>query len=432
MRIDISYIRFALLTMLFCLVAEPLFSQEVGTKPIPFKVYENSSTPRLDLKVETGLDYRYQERDWAMPRYGKDVSFGSKFYLNAGYGLDYNWKDLTNSRDGISKFGLGYNFSPVHSMEFNGNFADNYKSVTATYYMNLNNAALRSDANSRFDIFLGAGIDTKFESENIAMGFATALRGRYNLTRNLGIYVEPRATFGASLRGTQEVTYVATSVSVGVSYKFGAPEFYIMDYIPPKALRNPKRLNVPYEFDVLPFFAFKSNLLFDAATAINISVEVPIGQRWSISAEWMFPWWLSDDKSTAIQLLSSNIEGRYWLGERRGKMKMTGFFAGYYVGGGLYDLRLDSKGYQGEFYIASGLCGGYAHALNQSGTLRMEYSLSIGYLSTDYRYYEGRADNRFMVWQYNGHYSWFGPTKGAVSFVWMLNINKKRKGGSVW
>ena len=67
---------------------------------------------------------------------------------------------------------------------------------------------------------------------------------------------------------------------------------------------------------------------------------------------------------------------------------MTGWFAGRYVGGGLYDFEYKAKGYQGEFFIAGGLSGGYAHTINKSGTLRMEYSLGIGYMQTDYRKYE--------------------------------------------
>ncbi len=174
-----------------------------------------------------------------------------------------------------------------------------------------------------------------------------------------------------------------------------------------------------------PLFAVKTNLLFLAALMPNVEFEVPIGNRWSIAGDWMFPWWITDDNANALQVLSGNLEGRYWFGERENRPQLTGWFAGFYAGGGLYDLQWRDNGYQGEFFIAAGLSGGYAHTINRSGSLRMEYSLGIGYLKTDYRYYEGMEDNKYLVWQHDGNYTWIGPTRAKISLVWMLN----KKGG---
>ncbi len=98
------------------------------------------------------------------------------------------------------------------------------------------------------------------------------------------------------------------------------------------------------------------------------------------------------------------------------------------AGGGLYDLEYKAKGYQGEFFIAAGVSGGYSHTILEkwvpSGNLRMEYSLGIGYLQTQYRQYEehwGIDDKWHTVRQNSGKYSWFGPTRARVSLVWMLN-----------
>ena len=43
-----------------------------------------------------------------------------------------------------------------------------------------------------------------------------------------------------------------------------------------------------------PLLAVKSNLLFDLASALNVELEVPMGKRWSVAGEWMFPWWRSN------------------------------------------------------------------------------------------------------------------------------------------
>ncbi len=178
-----------------------------------------------------------------------------------------------------------------------------------------------------------------------------------------------------------------------------------------------------------PLFAVKTNLLFDAASILNVELEVPIKDKWSIAGEWVFPWWTNDNgkadsERNRTQLLYGNIEGKYWFGDRERREVMTGWFAGLYAGGGLYDFERDAKGYQGEFFVAAGVGGGFAHTLNREGTLRMEYSLGVGYLQTNYRYYEAQydIDNRWHpIRTKNGTYSWFGPTQAKISIVWLLN-----------
>ncbi len=168
-------------------------------------------------------------------------------------------------------------------------------------------------------------------------------------------------------------------------------------------------------------FALKTNLLYDLLLTPSIEAEVPIGERWSIAGEWIFPWWTTKDNGNALQILSGQVEGRYWFGNRTNKPQLTGWFASFYAGGGLYDLQWKNNGYQGEFYIAAGASAGYAHTINNSGSLRMEYSLGVGYLNTEYRYYEGMQNNEYLVWQYDGRYTWIGPTKAKVSLVWFLD-----------
>lgn len=183
-----------------------------------------------------------------------------------------------------------------------------------------------------------------------------------------------------------------------------------------------------------PLFALKTNLLFDAATALNVEVEVPIGERWSVAGEWIFPWWLWEGKQNCLEVLSGNIEGRYWFGDRAERPQLTGWFAGLYAGGGYYDLEYERKGYQGEFFIAAGLSGGYAHTVSKSGNWRMEYSLGVGYLKTEYRKYEAMKDlygDWRLLKQLNGNYTWIGPTRAKISLVWMINHGyKAQKGGA--
>jgi hypothetical protein len=139
------------------------------------------------------------------------------------------------------------------------------------------------------------------------------------------------------------------------------------------------------------FFAVKTNLLIDAVGAANLELEVPLGRSWSVTGELILPWsWMR----------GGVVEVRRWLGDRTRRPQLAGWFAGAYAGIGNYDLSLDGRRRKGDYYHF-GLSGGYAHTINRRGNLRMEYSLGAGYLKMDDKY-------------------WFGPTRGKVSFVLML------------
>ena len=182
-----------------------------------------------------------------------------------------------------------------------------------------------------------------------------------------------------------------------------------------------------------PLFAAKTNLLFDAVSALNVEIEVPIGKRWSIAGEYIFPWWLLEDKQIAVKMLCGNLEGRYWFGNRADKKELIGWYMGLYAGGGYFDLEWKNKGYQGEFFIATGLSGGYAHTISKNGNWRMEYGFGVGYMQTKYREYVpkfGFDDEWHLIRQRDGIHRWLGPTKAKVSLVWMINYSSKKKGGA--
>ena len=173
-----------------------------------------------------------------------------------------------------------------------------------------------------------------------------------------------------------------------------------------------------------PLFAVKTNLLFDAALMPNIELEVPIGKRWSLNGEYMFPWWLINDDRYCLQILMGGLEVRYRPGKRSGRDVLTGHFIGLYAGGGKYDLQWAKNGYQGEFFIAAGVSYGYAHSIARN--LRLEYNIGIGMLRTDYRHYHSRDNHRTLLWQENGEYTWLGPTKLKISLVWLITGKNKK------
>ncbi len=179
-----------------------------------------------------------------------------------------------------------------------------------------------------------------------------------------------------------------------------------------------------------PLFALKTNLLYDLAATPNVELEVPIGKgRFSIMGEYTCPWWTTRNNANCWQAIHGGLEPRVWFGNREKKPLLTGHFIGVYGNIGKFDLELKSKGYQCDLFWSAGATYGYALPVNRS--LRFEFSLSAGFFRAPYKYYEGVEDDTILAYQYPGIYSWFGPTKAKISFVWLIHSRERlvKKGG---
>lgn len=157
--------------------------------------------------------------------------------------------------------------------------------------------------------------------------------------------------------------------------------------------------------------AVKNNLLYDLALAPNLEIEIPVGRRWSLNAEYKCPWWLNSKHNFCYQLLSGGVEGRCWLGNRQKRNRLTGHFVGLYAEGGTYDFQWKGDGYRGDYYGAAGVTYGYARQLARH--LSLEFSLGIGYLTTEYKKYTPYEGD--IVWTTSGRYNFIYPTKAKVS-----------------
>ena len=174
--------------------------------------------------------------------------------------------------------------------------------------------------------------------------------------------------------------------------------------------------------------ALKTNLLYDAVTALNFEVEVPIGKRWSVVAEDLFPWWETGNKY-CFQLWEIGLEGRYWLKpwDVNGTQKLRGLFGGVYLKSGKYDFQYDkSTNYQGEFWT-TGVTAGFSKPIGRSKKLNLEMSLSVGYLRSPYRHYMP-ADDYSKLFRdpfKTGTVNYFGPTEAKISLVVPINVPRK-------
>lgn len=178
----------------------------------------------------------------------------------------------------------------------------------------------------------------------------------------------------------------------------------------------------------MPGLAIKSNLLFDLATILNVEVELPISDKWSVSGEYMYSWWINKKhNSFAFQLITGGLEGKYWLGNRNHKRVLTGHFIGAYTNIGIYDIQFRrDKGYQGNLKLNGGFSYGYAIPL-VNDKMSLEFSMGIGYIQTNYQRYHVVENGKKLVYQYDGKYRWFGPTKAKISLVWLFGNKIKSK-----
>lgn len=173
--------------------------------------------------------------------------------------------------------------------------------------------------------------------------------------------------------------------------------------------------------------AVKSNLLFDAVTALNVEVEVPIGNHWSVMVEDLFPWWEKDNKY-CFQLWEMGVEGRYWFSNNQyHSQKLKGHFLGAYGMSGKYDFQYDQDlCTQGEFWSA-GLTYGFAKRI--SNLFNLEFSASFGYLSSAYRrYYPSDGYEVLYRDKREGRVGYWGPTKLKISLVMPIRFISKKGG----
>lgn len=169
-------------------------------------------------------------------------------------------------------------------------------------------------------------------------------------------------------------------------------------------------------------FALKTNLLFDVILIPNLELEVPIGDRYSVNAEYGQSW--MKDKSTennwCHQYKGYGIEGRYWFGDRTEMKQLTGLFGGVYLGRYKFDIQRNSnKGTQRDIDFSVGLSGGYSIPLIKH--FNMEFSAAVGYVNGTSNKYSISENGSLVRREPTRNISTIFPTKAKVSLVWLVN-----------
>ena len=190
-------------------------------------------------------------------------------------------------------------------------------------------------------------------------------------------------------------------------------------------------LNTSLTNDRSSILALKTNLLYDAVSLVNFSIEAPLYKdKFSLLYYHQFPWWTWGENSNeyCVRFLSIGAEARWWF-HPSGKDRFTGHFLGAYSESGKYDFGFQHEFcYQGEFWT-SGLSYGYSMPISKKGGVNLEFSLSAGYAKINYRGYLPSEDYSILWRDLNnkGKLYYVGPTKVQISLV--VPIRKTHKKG---
>lgn len=185
--------------------------------------------------------------------------------------------------------------------------------------------------------------------------------------------------------------------------------------------------------------AVKTNLAYDALTALNYAIEVPVGDRFSAVLEHYFPWWVVRGNRTCLQYLTLGGEARWWFAPkprpetptRIQRDRLVGHYLGVYGLWGKTDLQWDRIGcYQCFPVVSAGLTYGYVFPVSRH--LNLELSASIGYARIPYQHYIP-SDDWQILWRDRddvGITHYFGPTKLQVSLVWPIRFQTRVREGA--
>lgn len=169
--------------------------------------------------------------------------------------------------------------------------------------------------------------------------------------------------------------------------------------------------------------SLKTNALYSALAIPNIGIELQLGNKWSLSANWMYAWWHNDHKHHYWRTYGGDIAIRKYWGEASKKRTFGGHHFGVYGQLLTYDFEWGGRGYMSDKWTyGGGLEYGYSFGIGER--FNLDLTLGVGYLTGEYMEYDPTDD--CYVWKFTKKQNWIGPTKAEVSLVWLL---WQQKGG---
>ena len=185
---------------------------------------------------------------------------------------------------------------------------------------------------------------------------------------------------------------------------------------------EPEPVLMPYKVKKTKQFGYvRTNLLLPL---LNVGFELPLGNRWSIAADWYYPWaFRKSDHKNCFQIDGLSLEGRYWFGSKHTsgvenkQYRLLGHSVAAFAMAGRYDLEHDYSGHQGE-YILGGVDYLYAIPIFKK-KLHLEFSFGVGFLYSWARHYNvyEEGGKAYRNKNFRKRFSYFGPLRASVSLV---------------
>lgn len=171
------------------------------------------------------------------------------------------------------------------------------------------------------------------------------------------------------------------------------------------------------------FMSVSTNILYDAVMVPNVGLEFNIYDNWTLSVNGMWAWWTKQDISWFWRIYGGEVAVKKYFGRRALKRSMTGHHLGLYGQALSYDFEVGHFGRMApDLTYGGGVEYGYSFPV--SNVFNIDVALGVGYLGG--RFYEYVENEGHYVWRATLQQRWFGPTKGSVSLVWLIDSKKKR------
>lgn len=155
--------------------------------------------------------------------------------------------------------------------------------------------------------------------------------------------------------------------------------------------------------------------------ALNIGAGVTLGEkrRFSLAADWYFPWlWPSKKNRWCFEVLALGLEGRWWFRDGSDPLRRgTGPSIGLGVMAGYFDLERRYKGIQGEF-LAPSLDFRWTFPINHR-RWRLGIGVGAGYFRSRTRNYTVYSEygDLYRDGEWSNIINYAGPVRADVTLT---------------
>lgn len=270
--------------------------------------------------------------------------------------------------------------------------------------------------------FSHAGIKDKDERERVMRGesyYGYLLEHVYPMLRVVELSFRGHGTQAPQIEVQRDTVFVYVRDTVHITKTVTVPA-------PPVQDKKTKSAAKP-EPDEKLLIAFRTN--FVAVPLLNVGMEIPLGNSWSVSADVYYPWLKREPThKDCFQLWAADVDCRYWfrgLRDRNPYHRLRGSSVGVYAAFGYYDFEKDWSGYRGEFYNVG---VDYMYAIPAfHGRARFEFEIGIGYIYSPATVYDCfESGDKLYARRGTMHYTrWFGPTRAQISIVVPIFVKTK-------